>query len=230
MKRIFNTTENDIPSLSIILIVPDVNIPTPRTIYASDTLNHSSWSDDDIIEMLENGEVGRLRKVTDFNTLVRIMDILEENPDLEYKFTVIQQDKLTDGFETYHCDIFDDNAQELLDYIQVCDDCTIPHPRKESEDYKNFAKHNKLRLAPEDYLEIVRKFEAKDYQGYVRSKYPDYWGNKIYQFNRTDEFYNSVGESIGVHNLWMEVNFRETVDNEMIALVSLHDAENKAHL
>lgn len=214
--------------ISIILIVDDINIPTPLTIYADDKMKVRQYSEDELQDMLDNGEIPKLRRIKDFDNLVRMFHMVEETENFTYEFTAKQTEILTKCFKTYQDDTIDRKLEvpDLLNFVQHCDDCTIPFQRKNSsEAYKNFAKYNNLRLAPEDHLAIIRKFECSDYVGCVRSHYTDFWGNKIFRFLRNDEFFNSVNESIGRHNLWMEINVRQSYAGDTLALISLHDAE-----
>ena len=230
MKRLLKLPETPI---AMILIVDDVNMPTPSTIFADDRSTTKLYHIDELQEMLDNGEITKLRRILDDNNLLTMFHLTEDSAEFNYTFTQKQRDRLSKIFESYHDETINRKLEvpQLLDFVQRCDNCSIPIQRKNPDEaYKNFAKYNHLRLAPEDYIAIIRKFEYGDYQGCIRSFYPDFWGNKIFQFRRNDEYFNSVNESIGQHNLWMEINIRKSYDNDNIALISMHDAETSEHM
>lgn len=79
-----------------------------------------------------------------------------------------------------------------------------------------------------DYLAMVKQLEPNDFEGCVKSFYPDYLGDRIYQFIRTDTWYGKDHQQIGdqEYTLWIEINVRQTKDDQIIALISLHDAES----
>lgn len=217
-----------LPKIDIILIVDDVDIPTPKGIFADTNVwNSREWDDYDLLDMYNSGEISELRAISDFVTLNHMIQVKENYPEFEYEFTRKQKQILSEGYENYTEDI--DEASEvpqLLEYISQCTSCTIPHVRRDpSLMHKNFAQYNQLRLAPEDYYSIVTQFEVTDFYGCIRSKYGDFLGDKIFQFLRNDEYFDSDGKSIGIHNLWMEINLRETYAGDIVALISLHDAK-----
>lgn len=162
-------------SISMILIVDDVNIPTPMMVYADSTMATRQYDEDEIMDMLDCGEISKLKCISDFDNLVRMFHMKEDNPDFTYKFTQKQRDIITEGFKTYSDEgiIREIEVPKLLGLVQECDTCSIPRRGSENA-YKNFAEYIKLRLAPEDYLSIIRQFEYSDYKGCVRSFYPNF--------------------------------------------------------
>lgn len=224
---------SNISSIDLILFVNDVDQNLNIPVYASDSFDDyfRDWNDYDFIDAYQSGDISTLRRIQDFDVLDKMMDLKNENSDFSYEFTQKQKDILSKGYKNAEWD--NETQREklkvpyLLDLIKKCNNCTIPFPRTEKDLEKNFAQIHNLRLAPEDYLAIVKQFTSNDFYGFVKSHYADYLGNKIYRFIREDDFKNSVAEDIGHYTLWMEINVKQTYDKHIVALISLHDAESQ---
>lgn len=229
MKRYISSDMSSVSPIFIIAIVDDVNIATP-TVFAP-VLNtvDDDWDVEDILDLYEVKGDTAFRQISDPHILNLIMQVIEDTPGFEYKFTRQQRDIL----QNYYKDHVEFNSPDLsvanlIEFIHSCKRCTIPYYHQEPELlYKNFAEYNNLDLSPKDYLAILQKFQVNNFKQCIRSKYSKYLGDKIYQFYREDDYTDSKGNSIGHHNLWVEINLRITSEDKIVALISMHDAETK---
>ena len=222
-------SNSQLSPISIVAIVDDVNIPTPTVFVPIAATVGDDFDKDDLLDCYFAGDTSTLRQIKKFSVLNQMVELAEDNPDFNYKFTKEQKDILELGYKDYQ-ELTDDELKitTLLNFIKTCDRCTIPLVRKSPDDYKNFAEYHNLDLSPKDYLAIIRKLDRSNFQGFIRSKYRTYLGDKIYQFCREDDYVNAKGVPLGHYNLWIEINLRLSYEGDVIALISLHDAEFKA--
>jgi len=215
--------------IAIIAIVDDVNISTPMVFAPIVAAVGDDFDKDDLLDCYFSDDIATLRQIRKFAVLNLMVELKEDNPEFDYKFTKEQKDILEQEYKDYH-ELTDEELKisELLDFVKTCNKCTIPVVRRSPDEYKNFADYHDLDLSPKDFLAIIRKFDRHDFQGFIRSNYRTYLGDKIYQFCREDDYVDAKGNSLGHYNIWAEINLRLSYEGDIIALISLHDAEFKA--
>ena len=221
--------ENNAKPIALIAIVDDVNISTPLVYVPVAASIGDDFDKDDILDYFLAGKIAILRQIRKFSVLNQMVELAEENSEFDYKFTKEQKDVLEKEYASY-LELTDDELKinKLLQYIKTCNKCSTPLVRKSPYTYKNFAEYHDLDLSPKDYLAILKKLERSNFQGFTRSKYRTFLGDKIYQFCREDDYVDAKGLPIGHYNIWVEINLRLTYEGDVIALISLHDAEFKA--
>ena len=223
-----------IPELDAIVFVNDVNIATPSGIFASSdiTTDFRDWNEYDFIDAMNSGELNKLHQIEDF-VVLDYMKELDEDKECEfsYTFTAKQKQILSEGYKhkNYTESTQTEDVKDLIRLIDKYNDSYVPIKRTKSDSlYKNFAEVHNLTLTNLDYLAMVKQLEPGDFEGCIKSFYPDYLGDKIYQFIRKDIWYGKDHQQIGdqEYTLWIEINVRQTKDDQIIALISLHDAES----
>ena len=229
-KSIFDT----ISELDAIVFVDDVNISTPLGIFASSDISTDfrDWDEYDFIDVMNSGELTKLRQIEDFVVLNYMKELDEDKTcEFSYTFTAKQKQILSDGYrhKNYTENTQTKDVEDLLKLIDNYKDSYVPIKRTKSDSlHKNFAEVHNLTLTNLDYLAMVKQLEPKDFESCVKSFYPDYLGDRIYQFIRKDIWYGKDHQQIGdqEYTLWIEINVRQTKDDQIIALISLHDAES----
>lgn len=222
-------SNSQLSPISIVAIVDDINVPTPVVFAPVVATVGDDFDKEDLLDCYFSEDIPTLRQIRKFTVLNQMVELKEDNPDFKYKFTKEQKDILEQEYAHYQ-ELTDDELtiSKLLTFIRTCNRCTIPVTRKSPDDYKNFADYHDLDLSPKDYLALVRKLDRSNFKGFIRSKYRTYLGDKIYQFCREDDYVDAKGNLLGHFNLWIEINLRLSYEGDVIALISLHDAEFKA--
>ena len=210
--------------VSFVLIVDDVNISDYTYLLIEDE-NSRLWSDYDLLNMYKSGDVSKLQGVTDFVTLDHMDEFRKISDEFGYELTPEQKHILSEGYANY-LDVVEADAdiQRLLELIKASENYTIPWFKRDPvNEHKSLRRYTNF--YNEDYLSIIRQFDSGDYCGFIRSNYPDFIGDKIFQFSRNVDYCSLRGIHINT-NVLMEINLKKTCWGDVVALISLNDSDS----
>lgn len=228
MKRLIrgSTSYSDlISNIDAIVIVPDARdvhySELPITAKTSTDEDYSSYSDDELASLSSK----ELRKITEFNTLARIHELILKG-DLDYKLSAKQREVLREGYKDFEIPVTDNDIDHILTLISDCKILAGPDIRINQPE-KNFALMHGYDMVATDYLDILKEVKADEFVRELRGNSDRYFGNKLLEFIHDGSGHKlRYGDQVINGDMLIYIKIAtDYAESKIIAIVSFHDPD-----
>lgn len=209
--------------ISEIIYVDDIDLTD--NIYGSEDIDYASYSDQELLSLTNDD----LHEIDDLYTIYRIYNLDRHRltkSQLKYLQSQYHIDPNDIESKTWKYYLEDKDIEKILRLLKEHD--WVDGPVRSKDPKKNFARKHKLRITPQDYVNILHSLtveECRIVTPYLTvSRNINNLGNNLVVFDVNKEFELEDGTKIGKFKVYVKIDLTRTnVPGEPIALISFHE-------